>query len=723
MQAIQDEAKTDPTTGDAPVTRIRREQLSDGVMHLVFDRPDSPVNVFDLATLQELDEHLDAMRDRPDVNGIILSSAKPSIFIAGADIKQLFREDAGEEDIRHAVRTGQQVFNKLAAMEVPTVAAIHGAALGGGYEVALACDYRVASDDKSTKIGLPETALGILPAWGGSTRLPRMVGLQAALDVILGGKRLAAGKAKKIGMVDAVVPRERLLEIAHALIGQGKPKGARGFFKQHNPVSKAIIRAVAGKAAHAKTRGHYPAIPAALDVVVSGLGSSPERSFRREEDAIAKLAQTDVCRNLVRVFFLQERSKGFRYPLPAGTTPESRAVTDVAVIGAGVMGAGIAQWSSARGQDVLLKDIAPEALAKGLGTIAKTYHDATTRRIFTRREAQAGQDRIFATTEPVPLNRIDIVIEAAVENMEIKKKLFSELAGSVRDDTLLATNTSALSITRNAEGIPHPERVVGIHYFNPVHRMQLVEVVVGENTSPEVVDRAVRFVQKLGKLPVVVKDSPGFLVNRILMPYLAEAGCLFEAGASPEELDKAMLDFGMPMGPIRLTDEVGVDVCAHVARHQAEQFGDRMPMPAVLDRMIEAGLLGRKSGSGFYTYRGKKTQVNAAVRPFVSSSSKVGMDRRELAERMSLLMVNEAARCVEEELVAGPEDVDFGMIFGAGFAPFRGGPLRYADTRGIVSVVDALQARARAGEAHFTPCDLLLRMASDRKQFYEAKER
>ena len=722
MQAVEKVPETtQQITDTVSAGNIRLEELEAGVVQVVFDKQGSTANTFNRATIEEFDALIDHLADRPDIHGVIVTSAKDSIFVAGADIKELFRRDLSENDIRELIRLGQGMLNKLASLDLVSVAAIHGAALGGGFELALACDYRIASDSKPTKLGLPETLLGILPAWGGCTRLPRLVGLPTALDVILTGRAYSSGKARRAGLIDEVVPRERLVEAALRFISGGVPARRKSHVSVNNPLSRAVISQQARKKLVAKTRGHYPSMLRALEVTVGGLGLSPGSSMRLEEDAFAEVARKKTCHNLVQVFHLEERSKGFKVPLPDGESPVDRGITNVAVIGAGVMGAGIAQWSSARGLDVILKDISTDALAKGMQTIGRVYGEAAKRRIFTRREAQAGMDRVFPTTEDVPLHGVELVIEAAVEKMELKKRIFLGLAGQVSDETILASNTSALSITEISESVPHPERVVGIHYFNPVHRMQLVEIVRGRHTSASTMDRAVRFAQGIGKLPVVVKDSPGFIVNRILMPYLAEAGALFSAGVSPRDLDHAMLDFGMPMGPIRLTDEVGIDVCAHVARHQAEHFGDRMQVPDVLDRMVESGFLGRKSGAGFYIYDKKRTRPNPGVAPFIQSRERRGMSREEAADRMVLLMINESARCMEEELVAGPEDVDYAMIRGTGFAPFRGGPLRYADDRGAADISDALRALADAGERYFEPCELLLGMARDGSTFYEKK--
>lgn len=698
---------------------IRRETLEDGIQHLVFDRPDSGANIFDRATMEELDRHLDDIEKEANVRGLVISSAKKSIFIAGADIKELLAADLSDADLRAVGEKGQQVFNRIEALPFPTVAAIHGAAMGGGCEVTLACDYRIASDDRATRIGLPETQLGILPAWGGSARLPRLIGLRKALDIILAGKRLAAQHARKVGLADMVVPRDHLLRMALVCIGRGKPTRKPHKLENH-PASVKLISKMAAKNVAAKTRGLYPAIPKALEVVSTGVTVSPEAAMRLEIDALLTLARTDVCRNLVRVFFLQDRAKRYAVGLPEGMEPDRRPIESVVVVGAGTMGAGIAQWASARGQQVILRDIDNKALNRGMAAIGKEYAGAVKRRIFKKSEAQSGMDRVFPTAAPVPMGRVDLAIEAASENMELKKKIFADLAERVREDTLLATNTSGLSITELSEAVPYPERVVGIHYFNPVSRMQLVEVVAGRNTSPVALDRAVRYVQAIAKLPVVVKDSPGFVVNRILLPYLVEAGHLFAGGANMLDLDTAMLDFGMPMGPLRLIDEVGMDVSDHVARHLSASFGDRMPVPETLAKAVEKGWLGRKSGKGFYLYTKKKKgdpPQHEAINALVQSQVFADTPREMLRQRMVLPMLNEAARCLEEELVEAPEDIDFAMIFGTGFAPFRGGPLRYADALGISTVVDQMKALAEK-EPRFTPCNLLVEMAAQGRTFY-----
>lgn len=705
---------------------IHRHVTDENICVLTFDRPDSAANIFDKAALMELSDHINYVMCNSHIKGLVLTSAKRSIFIAGADLTQLSKAKTAEE-LRDMIELGQVVFNRLATLNIPTVAAIHGACVGGGYEVTLACDYRIASPDKVTKIGLPETQLGIIPAWGGSTRLPRLIGLPKALDVILGGKTLAAKPALKCGMVDDLVPREYLVEKAcQMILKRGMKLRVRKTKLAHKlttlgPVVNMITKKV-GKQVFARTRGHYPAIPKALEVVTKGLSKSLDDSLALERDAILELGTTEACKNLIRIFFLQERAKKLT-GVPADAAPEGKVtpVKRVAVVGAGVMGGGIAQWSSARGLHVILRDINHEALGKGLGGIAKIYDQAVKRHAMTKIEARDGLDRIVASAVDVPLHSMDVIVEAAVEKMDLKKKLLAHLDSLAGPETILASNTSALSISEIATATQHPERVIGIHFFNPVHRMQLVEVVVGKQTSPEVVRRSVKFVQQIGKLPVVVKDAPGFLVNRILMPYLIEAGHLFENGARVEDIDECMLEFGMPMGPLRLIDEVGVDVSHHVASDLASKFRDRMHCPEVLSKMLTDELLGKKNVKGFYLHskKGKEPAVNPRIDKYKSGTACAKLTREELRTRMVLLMINEAARCLEGGIVEEAADVDFGMIMGTGFAPFLGGPLRFADSVGIPHIVDEMK-RLADEELRFTPCNLLQTLAGTGQKFYKS---
>jgi 3-hydroxyacyl-CoA dehydrogenase/enoyl-CoA hydratase/3-hydroxybutyryl-CoA epimerase len=705
MNATMDQATADHEQLDSPTTSpVLLHTEEDGIAVVRFDRPGSSVNVLDTGTLRRLAEILGEL-DQHSLRGVIFESAKPTVFIAGADLKEL----AGTQDRAALVDLGQQTFARLAALRCVTVSAIHGACAGGGLEMALACDYRVASDARETRIGLPEVNLGLIPAWGGSTRLPRLLGLPRALEVILGANLMPAAKALKLGLVDAVCPRERLAVLAKRFVATGKPGDARRHLAWV-PAWQAV-GALTKKSVLKKTRGHYPAPLSAIDVVTKACVRSIPQSLAAEKDVILRLANTDVSENLIRVFFLQDRAKH----LPA---PKAESIGRTAVIGAGVMGSGIAQWLAARGKEVLLRDVGADELAQGLRRAGKLFSEAQRRRLLSRSEARAGMDRIVPVEIAVSMKSVDLVIEAASEKMAVKKAVFADLEERVRPETILATNTSALSVTEISRPLRHPARVVGLHFFNPVHRMKLVEVARGELSSDVAVDTAVAFVQRIGKFPVVVKDRPGFLVNRILLPYLLEAVRLFAGGADVEALDESMLDFGMPMGPLRLLDEVGLDVAADVGQTLCTAFPDWMQTPSVFAQLLGAGFKGRKSGRGFYEYRKDRvTGVNRFALGLREADDKGDLTREQLQGRMVLLMINEAARCLEERIVDDPRDVDFAMIMGTGFAPFRGGPLRYADTIGIARITESLQRLSNSRE-QFIPCERLVEMSRQNRKFH-----
>jgi 3-hydroxyacyl-CoA dehydrogenase/enoyl-CoA hydratase/3-hydroxybutyryl-CoA epimerase len=668
---------------------IRREVGADHICTLTFDRPESGANIFDADTLQDLSAHLDFIEKESSLEGVILASAKKSIFIAGADLKTLMRQAATGE-LRDFIAKGQQVFNRLAALKIPTVAAIHGACAGGGYEITLACDHRIASDDPATRIGLPETTLGLIPAWGGATRLPRLIGAEKAAEVILKGKLYAAAEALKLGLVDEIAAREKLLEIARTKVASGKRKSAAPR-SSTTPIAKP----------------RAPAPARAAEVITRGLTSSFEDSLALELDAIVELAETESTRNLVRNFFLNDQyRKG----------PAAEKIAHAAVIGAGVMGSGIAQWLSSRGVSVILRDVSPEQLDRGLANIEKTYGEAVKRGLLTDAKAKEGRARVVCSAAPGAMRDVQVVIEAASEKLEIKKQIFADLA-SKAPGAILATNTSALPISEFAASTSAPDRVVGLHFFNPVSRMKLIEVVVGEKTSNETRDRALAFARQIGKLPVVVRDSPGFLVNRVLFPYLLDATELFEKGVAAQEIDEALVEWGMPMGPLRLIDEIGVDITVDIAETLERSYGRRDVSPALLRKMRDGKMLGRKTGAGFYKYEGKQPSPNESLEEWRLPSGE-NFAAEDLTNRLTFLMVNEAARCLEEKVIAAPEDADFGMIMGTGFAPFRGGPLRFAEHFGLKKLVTEMDGiHSRAGDK-FAPCDLLRKHAQDGTTFY-----
>jgi 3-hydroxyacyl-CoA dehydrogenase / enoyl-CoA hydratase / 3-hydroxybutyryl-CoA epimerase len=682
---------------------LQREISDDGICILTFDRPESGANIFDAPTMADLSEQLDFIESELDLKGLIIISAKKSIFIAGADLKTLLRQAATGE-MRAFIAEGQRVFNRIAALKIPTCAAIHGACAGGGYEITLACDYRVASNDPSTKIGLPETTLGLVPAWGGTTRLPRLIGRERAAEIILKGKLYSPAEAKQLGLVDEVVSKEQLLDAARKKIKNGKPSPSVLSKEEANEATASEGQ----RSSTAQTEGNL-APARAQQIISKTLGMSIDDSLQMELDTIVELGETESTRNLIRNFFLADK-----YRKGSSKTAVEKVV-HAAVIGAGVMGSGIAQWLSSRGVTVILRDVDAQAIDRGLANIDKTYTDAVKRGLLSEEKAKEGRARIVASTAPVEMRNIQIVIEAASEKLEIKKRIFADLSAKTNPTAILATNTSALPIAELAATTKSPERVIGLHFFNPVSRMKLVEVVVGNQTAPETTERALAFTRQIGKLPVLVQDSPGFLVNRVLFPYLLEAAQLYQNGVSANEIDAALVQWGMPMGPLRLIDEIGVDITIDIAETLEKAYAERDRAPKILRSMREEKMLGRKSGDGFYKYEGKQQSPNERLESWRNSSSLPSFSGDDLALRLIFLMVNEAARCLEEKVVATPEDADYGMLLGTGFAPFRGGPLRFADHFGIAEMV-------RAGDRHgakFKPCDLMRQHAEKGGKFYE----
>src|SRR5881409_1153903 len=571
---------------------IRRE-IDDSICVLTFDRPESGANIFDAAALSDLDQQLDFIEGEDSLEGVVILSAKKSIFIAGADLKTLLHQ-AQTGEMRAFIAEGQRIFNRLAALKIPTCAAIHGACAGGGYEITLACDWRIASDDPATRIGLPETTLGLIPAWGGCTRLPRLIGAEKAADVILKGKLYSAQEALKLGLLDEIAPRDQLIHRAKERLRVGKRKMEGG-----SPGTPASL---------APPRQHgNPAPERACQIINKTLSISPDESSRMELEAIVELGKTESTQNLIRNFFLAEK-----YKKGSSRTPAERVI-HAAVIGAGVMGSGIAQWLSSHGVTVILRDIAREQIDRGLANIEKIYGDAVKRGLVTEEKTKEGRARIVASTAPMELRDVQFIIEAASEKFEVKKEIFRELAMEAGPKTIIATNTSALPVSALADVTVSPEHVIGLHFFNPVSRMKLVEVVVAKETLEETRDRSLAFVRQIGKLPVIVRDSPGFLVNRVLFPYLLAAAELFEAGLEPDKIDSALVQWGMPMGPLRLIDEIGVDITVDIGNTLENAYGQRDHVPTILFWLRDQQMLGRKTGAGFYKYEGKRQTPNESL--------------------------------------------------------------------------------------------------------------
>ena len=620
-----------------------------------------------LALNGEVFTQLNAALDEAEAyKGVVIQSSNDKIFLAGADLYELDKIiKAGDKELaREVIQRGQDTFTRIEKLRVPVVAAIKGMALGGGCELALACDYRIASSDKNTKIGLPEVNLGILPAWGGTTRLPRLVGMKEALTGILAGKLYAAKPALRAKLVNEVCHPEHLLTKAIAAAKKKKRSS-----KARSWIPNAVLFNVAKKNVLKKTNGNYPAPLKIIEVLKESIKVSPKESFEMEQDAFIELCFTDECKSLLRIFFMQETSKKL---LADKTKPQK--ITNAMVVGAGTMGAGIAQWLTSRGVNVLLKDVNDESINRGLKQIGSLYVQGVRKYKFDRPAARDGLAKLTSTTNDVPLNKTELVIEAIVEKLDVKQKVLAEIEKGLSDDAIIATNTSALSIDDMAKGLKHPERLVGIHFFNPVHQMKLVEVVKGKQTSKATVKKAVQFVQQISKLPVVVKDSPGFVVNRVLVPYLVKAAEKLSDGFDIESIDKAMIDFGMPMGPFRLMDEIGLDVCYHVAKDLEERLNIQSDGVNVLEKYIDKGELGKKSNKGFYTYKKGKAVRNGTH-----------IDGTPIARLLVDEMVLESKKIVKENVVEDGDALDFAMIMGTGWAPFRGGPL-YHSKNSLTSV-------------------------------------
>lgn len=709
---------------------LRLERDPRGVATVTFDVQGSPVNVFNDAVFRDLHRAIEQLeRDPP--RAVIFRSAKASGFMAGADVHHIRRIET-EGEVRTVLAAGHELLDRVEKLPCPTVAAIHGPCLGGGLEFALACRFRVARDDAQTKIGLPEVMLGLVPGWGGTQRLPRVVGLRQALRMILEGAPLSASKAAKVGLIDLAAPPDdfdaavnRFVEERLAGRSVRRPtRGLLGTFLEGTQLGRAVVFLTARKRI-AKRARDYPALPAALRAIEAGFRNAGAAGFAAERDEFARVVFTPTARNLIDVFLQRERARKPATWVAKDHKPAP--VRKAAVVGAGVMGAGIAQLVALNGIPVALKDINDEIVANGMKKIEQLTSEAATKGAVSRAEAEVALRNITPTSEWAPLANADLVVEAVVEREDVKRVVFRQLAEHLGDAAVLASNTSALSVGRIAETTPHPERVAGLHFFNPVHRMQLVEVVRAPSTDDSTVATLVDFVRKLGKVPVVVADSPGFLVNRVLFPYLDEAVRLVIEGVSGRTVDEIAKRFGMPMGPLELLDQIGLDIAADVAKTFAAGVSDPGPVPARFAEMVKDGALGKKAGRGFYEYRNDRRDKPTHWASATSGDGK--HDPAQIEKRLIYPMINEAAKCLQEGVVVrrasqgepaggAPSTtdawaIDLAMVLGTGFAPFRGGPLHTADAIGLANVVRDLEAMRQAHGDRFEPVAVLRSKATD----------
>jgi 3-hydroxyacyl-CoA dehydrogenase/enoyl-CoA hydratase/3-hydroxybutyryl-CoA epimerase len=674
---------------------------------IVIDRPTDSVNAIDPPLIAALANAIDDAR-AAGPRGLIIVSAKPDQWVAGADLTMLSNWPSAAE-ISRASREIQRIFNDLAALPFSTVAAINGSALGGGYELALACDWRIAADAPSVRVGLPEVSLGLLPAAGGTQRLPRLVGLPRALDQILNARRSNARRALRAGLVDEVVHPAALERAAIDRASRGEKRKVQG---GASLVDRAVtwlapLRAFAFRQARAaalkETKGHYPAPLKALEAITIGLEKGMDAGLEAEARLFGELATSDVSRNLIALLLLglAQRRAAFE-GLPRGETS-----SDIAIVGAGLMGSGIAQAAAIGGATVRMRDVDTAAVARGLGAVRKLTTDAARKRVIDRRESARVISRVTGTTDYSGFRRADLVIEAVFEDIAVKRNVVKELEDIVRDDAVIATNTSALPIADIARDAMHPERIVGMHFFSPVHRMPLVEVVRPEQADPKALARVVAEAQAMGKTAIVVRDTPGFYTTRVLGFMLAEAMLLLEEGARIEDVDRAMVAFGWPIGPLALTDEVGLVVARHVGETVAAARGIKEG-PSAVQRLTDAGMQGKRGGRGFYRYDGKKRTPNADVYALIGMTPAAEWHGEQTARRLTLLFVNEAVRCLDEGVLRSPAEGDLGAVMGLGFPPFLGGPFRWADAEGVVLRDDLRRLAERHGD-RYTPSASLMK--------------
>lgn len=707
---------------EAPALRL---EVADGIATVTFDQPGSRANTLGQAALAEWDGMLTQLAGRTDVRGLLLVSGKPGMFIAGADLRELGKAVGDAEQSRRLIKKGLDIVAGVEKLPYPTVAAIEGACVGGGLELALGFDYRLASTHPKTDIGLPETKIGLIPGWGGTQRLTRLVGPSIAAEMICAGETVNAPEAAKRGIVFDAVPPERLREEALRVLNWAADTKAWEVERRRKqqPVGlseeQLTFAAVVAKGmVLAKTKGQLPAPVVALDAIFKGCNRTLEEGLKVESDSFAPLVGSPISRNLIAVFFMTQRLQKDTGVSDPAVKP--REVQRVGVVGAGIMGAGIAGAHIRRGVPTLLLDANAAALEKGLGAITKVLTDRVKIGRMKPEEVVSALSRLSSVGSLQAFADRDVVIEAVVENEAVKKQFFGDVQKLVGPDTILASNTSTISITRMAESVTKPENFAGMHFFNPVDRMQLVEVIRGERTSDQTVVTLVALAKRIGKTPIVVRDCPGFLVNRILFPYMNEAMALLEEGAEPRAVDKAATAFGMPMGPIALSDVVGLDTALYAGRVVNTAFADRSKSTRLLEELVSAGRLGQKSGAGFFSYakgpRGADDPAFGAILEKVRTG-KHTFTPEEITDRLFLPMLTEASRVLTEGIVREPGDVDMGLILGIGFPAFRGGLLRWADTVGLPAMVQKLRQYENLG-LRYQPTEQIAKLAAEGKGFY-----
>lgn len=688
---------------------------------LAIDVPGEKMNTLQSAFVAEMQQVFEQLnQQKSNLKGLIVHSLKPDNFIAGADVKMLEACTSAQE-AQELASQGQKMFQQLSDLPFPVVAAIHGPCLGGGLELALACDYRVCSDDDKTRLGLPEVMLGLLPGSGGTQRLPRLIGLLPSLDLILTGKQLRAKKAQKLGVVDACVPNSVLLDVAKKFVtekgkkkSKSKPK-AKEILMSRTSLGRKVIFDQATKKTHGKTRGNYPAADAILEVIQFGLEKGMKAGLEREAQRFGELVMTPESKALRSIFFATTEMKKEN-----GGDAEPAKVERVGVLGGGLMGAGISHVSVAKAKvPVRIKDVSNDGILNALKYNYGLFEKQRKRRIISKAKVQQQMMQLSGGTDFTSFNQVDVVVEAVFEDLDLKQAMVADIEANAKPTTIFATNTSSLPIHQIAAKAQRPENVVGLHYFSPVEKMPLVEVIPHQTTSDETISTVVDLARQQGKTPIVVQDKAGFFVNRILAPYMNEAAQVLMTGEPIEDIDTALLDFGFPVGPITLLDEVGIDIGAKIMPILVNELGPRFKGPDVFDVLLNDERKGRKAGKGFYSYKGsKKKEVDKSVYKLLNLTPSAQLSHRDIAMRCLLPMLNEAVRCLDEGIIRSPRDGDIGAIFGIGFPPFLGGPFRYMDQIGLVKLVEMMNQHAEKYGDRFAPCDGLLTRAGLEQTFY-----
>jgi 3-hydroxyacyl-CoA dehydrogenase / enoyl-CoA hydratase / 3-hydroxybutyryl-CoA epimerase len=699
--------------------------VQDGIAVVTLDKPGTPVNTISQSVKDEVYAMLTALERDPRVRAVAFVSGKPENFIAGADIQEFVALQTAAQ-AEQLSRDGQTMLDRVASFPKPIAVGIHGACLGGGLEFALACHYRVASDHPKTQLGLPEIQLGILPGAGGCQRLPRLIGARAALDIILAGRSERAPKAFRLGVVDELVPPSILRDVTVAAARRMADRGVM-FRRRHggfmawlldgNPIGRLLVFRLARRQVLRQTKGNYPAPLAALEAVEHGLRHGMRAGLAREAELFGELAVGDVSRKLVQIFFATTTLKK---DLGVPDAPAPAEIRRLAIVGSGFMGSGIAGTAVVQAAvDVRLKDADLPRVAKGLVAARQIVDERLARRRLTRFEHARLSALLSGGDSYAGFGAADLVIEAVFEDLAVKQAVLRECEAALPARAVFASNTSTIPIARIAEAARRPDQVIGMHFFSPVARMPLLEVIPSERTSAQTISTAVAFGRRMGKTVIVVKDAPGFWINRLLGPYMNEATHLLLAGVSAEEIDRAMVRFGFPVGPITLLDEVGLDVAQHASGVLRAAFGERLAPSPALAALVEDGRLGRKAGKGFFIYKaGKKRGVDPAVYSLLGVQPNGGVPPAEVVQRLTYAMLNEAARAMGEGVVRQPRDGDVGAIYGFGFPPFRGGPLRYLDDLGADRVFADLQRMADRLGARFAPCEVIVEQARARTRFY-----